>query len=409
MTTPSKQGAACFAIETNFAENTPVFGTRAPILDAVDLSGFDQTKLVPANVVQGRNEGVSHIKGPMVATFKLKFYWTGHGSATSGATALTTLGTILKLILGGGQASSASGTTCDTGSAADDLTTIAANGFAAGSLLRVGTGGIGADGRANGQWAVVEDHSSNDCNLLTALPGAPNSGDVVHSSEVVFLADEIKSSRWLLQTAGQQIEAHGCYPTGITISNLNAGQLVTIDVDMAAAWWKPAAATFPTATAFESGGPFQPAPVGGGSFFLQPVGTATRATRNVRDVQISIKLGVAALPGPNGVHESQTIVGVCRTMDEVSLTFTEDAEAATTTPALAAIHDSSTKYHCLYGWNTTAGAAGAFYFPSLCVMGKKPTQQDRDGINSTTIQFAAYQGPNTNTDLAKSSFRGALA
>jgi hypothetical protein len=408
MATYSKLGAVSYETESSWGENVATYGTRLAVLAAVDLSGFKQDKIVPDRVVQYRNDDTAHIIGPMDGTFKVKLFLAGHGAATSGATAMTALGTLLANVFGAGAVSAASGTTTSGGTAAVP-TTVASGTFSAGSLCRIGTGGIASDARGAGQFLAIGTHVTTTLTLLTAAPGAPNAADVLHSAETIYADDSaaVTSSRWRIQSAGLQIEAHGCFPTDVTIGDITPGAVPFVEVTFRASWWKFVAATFPSATSVDA---FNPAPVGAGSLFMAVKGTATRATRTIRDISINYKLGIAPQMGVNGVNEYQTICGAIRTGDDIRVNITEDADAATTTPVLAGFWDGTSEYHMLYTLNPTAGQAVGMYFPAMRVVGSRPTQMDKDGVNSVSVELKANTNIATATNaLTLSAFRLGLA
>jgi len=405
-------GFLAYEAESTFGENVSTFTTGISTLAPVDTSGLSHAKVAAGRTVQFLQGGDPHISTVMGGSFKTKHYLCGHGSATSGSMSLTDVPTLLGIILGASSAS-ASGTTF-TGGTATAPTTTSSGTFAAGALVRAGTGVAGStasDTRGSGQVAAISTHATTTLNLLTALPGAPNNADVLHSAEMVYIteaaATAITGTRWLLQSANLEYECHGCYPTAIAINGLGPdGSLPSFDVTWGVSWFKYSTATFPSATSPQK---FLPAPSGGAnySFFFQTQGTATRSTRTVRSMSISINLGVTPIMGPGGTNQYQVIVGATRTPSSIAWEWVEDAPAATTSPQLET--DWTTTMHGLLTLSATAGSAMGIYSPKLCPMDSKPVQFNDGGLNRVRYRYAAYAGDTTTTDLTASAIRFGFA
>jgi len=401
---PSVRGAICYELESAFAEDVTTFATlRLPVVGAVDTTGLKHDKQDAQRVVQRRNDGTQPILMTQGGSVKMKFWLTGHGSATSGATSLSGMETFLGYVFGASAVSSSTGTTATGGTAAAP-TTAAANGFTAGSLGRLGTLG---DGRGGGQFFAVSSHSASTLNLLTAIGASPTNGDVVYSAATISVKEDPttattpSSIRLLLQTANLEYECHGCVATNVTFGGLAAAQVPYVEVTFSIAWWRYSIATFPSAVATET---FQPAATATGIMFLNSVGTATYATRTVRDFSIDYKLGMEMLMGSGGIGTYQAIVGAARTPDAITVSWVEDADAATTTPVLPGYGTGTTAYHLLYTCNPTAQKAVGFYFPNLCVT-NVATQMSQNNVNRLKITAQAYTGTTTTTDLTASAFR----
>jgi len=394
-------------------ESASIFGEditptiRMMLVDRVDLSSLSHEKLEPNRTTQLLHDGTPHITGPQGGTVTTKHYLTGHGSATSGATALTSLATLLLNVFGAAAASAASGTTF-TGGTATAPTTTASGTFIAGSLCRAGVKG---DGRADGQWAAISSHAATTLNLLTGLPAAPNNGDVLHSAETINVLElpaslgAIRGITWRFQTANLQYDCHGCYAQSARFTVPVNGGLPFVEITWGVAWWEPVAGTFPTAT---SGELFQPGPSGpGGSFFLNAVGTATRAVRTITSFSINVNLNTKPIMAPGGITNYQAIVGARRAKPDITVEWEEESPAASTTPQSDT--DWDTQYHALLSCCVAPGSALAFYFPRLCPMGPKPVQGVTDDLNRQPRRYAAYSGNTQTTDLTASAMRIGLA
>jgi hypothetical protein len=408
----SKASALCaaqYVTESTFGEDaTPTI--RMPILDTVDLSGLTHAKVAAQRAVQYMQDDTPHITTIQGGSFRTRFYLTGHGSSTSGATALTSLATLLQHVFGAAVVSAASGTTA-TGGTATAVTTAASATFAAGSLCRIGTGAGASDARGGGQFAAITSHVTTTLNLLTAIGAAPTNGDVVYSAEMVHTLElpaslaAVTGLSWRLFTANLQVDCHGCYASSLTLNLPVNGDLPTIEIEWQVAWWEYISATFPTATAMEE---FTPAPSGpAGSFYFQAKGTATRATRTPTALTISIATNIVPLMAPGGVGQYQACVGARRTPMEIMWEWEEEAPAASTTPQSDTDWDE--QKHALYTLNSVIGRAVGVYSPRLIPADQRPVQHSTDGLNRQRRRYKAVTGDTRTTDLTASALRIALA
>ncbi len=410
MSRPSSLGFFRYEAESTFGENTATFATRLPVLDSIDVSGLEQSMIDPARVQQHLLGGSKKIPGPMGGAFKLKLHLTGHGSATSGATALTSLGTFLGVAVGNAAVAASTGTTATGGTAAVP-TVAAATGFSAGALARIGVKG---DGRGEGYFVPVSSHSGSNLNLLLAAPAAPNNADVVHSAEMVYpqelvgASDDaaVNSFRALLGTGNLVYECHGCWVNAYTIGGLANGEIPFIELDCSVAWFAlNSAITFPVSTSVET---FTPVPTAGGNFVMGAVGATTRTNLAIRNFEMSVALGSAPIMAPGGVNDYQTIVGATRTTGTVNVTLTLDAETDPADNEFLNWLTNASKQLC-YTLNTQPGAAIGLYFPNLVRSGKRPVQMSENDINRQKLEFQAITATTGSTDLALSAFRIALA
>jgi len=407
MANPGSLGSITYETEASFGVDTTTFATlRLPITAPIDASGLVHNKIDSERVVQYRNDGTAWILGTMGGSFKTKLYLPGHGSSTSGSPTLTGLETLLGYVFGNVALSATASTTATAGTAAS-WTSAASGTFSAGSIM---FGGSLADTRGNGQAHVISTHSGTTMALLTASNGAPNNGDVIFPTATIYPSEAptsttVTSLRFLLQTANLMYECHGCYPTAVAISGLNAGELPTIEITWAVAWWRYSTSTFPSTVATEA---HNPGAVAAGSLFVNDVGTSTRAVRTWRNFTVEYTLGMETLKGPGGVNAYQDIVGCRRTPDKIKVSWTEDADAATTTPVLPGYGTATTRKHMLYTSSTAAGSRIAMYFPNLAISNVAIQKVDQN-LNRLTCEAMAYTGPTTTNDLTLSSFRMAFA
>lgn len=397
----SALGALLYETETVFGEVTTTTATRLRPIGMVSLD-LQQAGLKQDILKQYPNEGVAYARGPQGGTISFEVNLTGLGSTAAGAAPASALSTFLGTVFGSTATGLATGTTATGGTATVPLTT-AANGAAAGSLVKVGAK---ADGRADGQFGAVASHATNSLTLLTALPAAPNNGDVIYASRMVYgkqtpsTASDVASVRFRFQTSLQQYIMHGCYPTSAEVS-INVGAVPRVKVTYSVSWWETTTGTFPSAVSVQD---FTAAPVTGGSLFMNTVGTATRATLAARSVTFSLGLNNMSEPGINAAGEYQLITGASRGPETLNVEFVIDSQAAGTESYL-----ELAAQHALYTMSTGDGRALAFYWPNLRQMEQKPSQFDDGGLWRMRLKFEATTGTDTTSDLTLSPWRMAMA
>ena len=334
----------------------------------------------------------------MGGSFKTKLHWTGHGSTMVGSPTVDAAETFLALAFGSAVNLSATSSTTLTGGTAAVPTTTASGTFDAGGLCRVGVLG---DGDGDGQLYSITTHTALDLTLRGALNGAPLSGAVlypvfqIHGPEAPTTT-AVTGTRFLLQTANLQYEAHGCFPTAVAIDGLNPGEVPTIEITWSVSWWRYSTATFPSAAT--QTGPFNAAAIAAGSRNVQDVGTTTRNARSYRNLTLNHTLGVEPLMGPGGVSANQKIVGARRTPDKIEISWTEDADAATTTPVLPGYGTGTTFKHIEFTGSTADGSAFGFSCPRVCIT-NIATQKADGNLNRLTITGRAHTSTTTTTEL----------
>ncbi len=411
MAGPSALGAIEYATEASFAVASTTFdGHRVPVLGMVNASGLVHSKEVAGRVEQYRQGGSQHVLMGQGGSFTMKVDLSGHGSTTAGSPTITAYETLWKYVFGNGALSATASTTYSGGTATAPTTAASAT-ISAGGIVFSGTLG---DGRGNGQAHAVSTHATTTLNLLTGLDLLPTNGDVVYPA-VCFYPSEtpsagldgtIGSLRFRLLTNGLQYSCHGCAITGVSFTGLNTGERPQAELTVTVARWSAVSATFPSALATNTD---NPAVVAAGSFFLNDVGTATRALKTIRSFSLNYTLGIVPLMGPGGVGAYQSIVGYRRTVDQIGVSWTEDADASpTATPVTQGYGTAATSKHALYTLSTTAGSRVALYFPKLCIS-NVPVQFDDGGINRMKVEATAYTGGTTTNDLTASAMRMAWA
>jgi hypothetical protein len=402
-------GALLYETETNFGEAVTTTATRIRPWGTVtyDLSHPGQRPEVLRN---RPHDGAPYVRMPMAGTIAFDIPLPGLGSTAAGAAPASDIVTLLGTVFGVSGTGLATGTTVTGGTAAIPVLT-AATGIAAGAVVKFGVKG---DGRADGQFAAVGSHATNNATLLTALPGAPIATDVVYASRMVYESqtpgtyESITSLRILFVTAQQAYLCHGCYPTGAGFS-VNVGEIPKVRLTYAVSWWEPRSSTLPSAVSVQD---HSPAPIAGGSMFLNAVGTSTRATVLARSVAFNVGLNNIGEPGVGGYDEHQLITGASRAPGSATLEMTIDSEAAGT-DTYGALFDVSentrSNMHALYTMTTGDGRATALYFPNLTPVEARPVQFDDSGLLRRRLRFEALTGTTTTSDLTLSPWRLALS
>lgn len=397
-----------YEAETSFGETTTTAATlRLPLCEPVDTSGLKHGLIDAALTKQNGMDGVAWIPGTMEGSFKTKMWLFGHGSATSGATSIGLIETLIaNYVLGSGSGaavSAASGTTA-TGGTAAAWTTTASGTIAQGAIIALGALN---DGKGNGQ-CYVGTHATTTFTPLNQPAGAPTNGNVIYSGVTGYTQSTTstqKSARFLLQNKGYQYLCHGCVPTSYTLAGLNDGEVPSIEITWAVAWWEYSSATFPSTATTET---FTPAVTAAGSFWMNNVGTATYQVRNtIRSFTIEHKLNTILLPGPGGVNQYQKYVGAFRGLggETVKISFTDDSESTTTTPFWQGLQKAGTAQHLMRTLNAVNGKQMAFYFPNLNFADDISVQMNDGGVNRVKVSMIANTGPDTTSELTKSAMR----
>ncbi len=409
MSNPSRLGALVYQAESAFGEDFTTFTTfRLPTIGPIDVSGLVHNKIDPDRTRQYRQDGTPYVLGTMGGSITTKMYLCGHGSTTAGATAVTSYETLLGLVFGGGPTVSAASGTTAAGGTATVPTTVASGTFTAGTIAFFGAAN---DARGGGQAVVVSSHSTTTLNLIAGIAAVPTAGDVIFSGVNMHclespIGSPMTSVRFAALSGNLSYELHGCVPTGYTISGLNPGETPTIEVTWSVAWWRyTTSVTFPTLVASDT---TNPAVCAGGSLFVQDVGTASRATRSYRNLSIDCTVGVELLKGPGGVNAYQDTIGAVRTTNDYKISWTEEADAATTTPVLPGFGTAGVAKHVLWTSATAAGSRIAIYMPNVHII-NVATQRADQNLNRLTVEGMACTGPNTANAITLSALRVAFA
>jgi hypothetical protein len=341
-------------------------------------------------------------KGPRTARLRFKTYWVGHLTAPTGALVESWQQRLLGDGLGGNGLSS-SGDTIASAASASVVTLTDASDWAAGMVGRVGAKG---DGRGDGQAFVVGSKATHTLTNLVALPGTPNAADVVYAAALAYHVEgaTLQTKRFccLHADTGAQIFLFGAQLAGVEFDIPTTGGKPTIEFTYEAAYWERAAKTFPDSTAL---GVADCAPVGGGSVFINALGTATRELITPESISLSLDMQLSPIIGPGGAGLYQQIVGWTRTAMKAVCTMSIPWTAAYETWWDAENHLMTNK-HILATLNVVNGRSIGFYLPNVFPAGSRPTLPRN--VNEQTyvdVTFSATEGPNTASDLTRSSVR----
>jgi len=398
----STLGTIAWDTESSWGEAVTTFTYGIQPNGPVELTGIKQPMLPGERTVARRNDGTTGIPGAF-EDVELSFscHLTGRGATSASSVSLSDLYRLIGTALGTSAVAASSGDTLTGGTTAAPATT-GASGFSAGSIAAIGALG---DGDGNGQAVAVSTHSSNTLNLLTEIDGAPANGAVLYAPDLAYTSPStcaLTGVRMRAQTADYQYTLHGGWCSSISFTGLNPGEKPGVSFTYKFSYAAPLAATFPTTPTADT---FTPRPVTAGSCFFNSVGTTTRAKLAVRSFGINIALNVVPVPGPDGVNAFQKWVGATKIMDQITVSCVVDSEGADTTPTYWDAWLTNAKSHLLYTACIGDTYGVAFYFPALCYMGDRPTQNSTNGRNTIPLQFMAYNGATTTSDLTLSAMR----
>jgi hypothetical protein len=378
---------------------------RAPI----DCSGIEQKKIAMQQTSAYRGDPGDWILGTFEPTWKTKLHIPGHGSSTSAAVTITAFETLLGIIFGN-SAMIATGSTLTGAGTANAPTTTDSATLLPGQLVPLGALG---DGKGEGQFYPVVSHATTTLTLGVDLQASPGAGNVRYAGAMVYPHSDatntnITGIRMAVATANCQYLMHGAFATAVSITGFNPGEVPALEVTWKAAWFEYKNSTFPTAVAGDS---FNPAATAAGSFVVNTVGTTTNTstTRRVyRDMSVDINIGTIECRGPGGFNAYQDIVGAKRGEDSCKVTWSEYAEATTTTPTLPGFGTAANRLHAVLTLSTANGSRVGFYWPSLRVM-NVPRLVNVNNLNGYRIECMAGPGPTTTSALTLSKWRMALS
>jgi hypothetical protein len=409
MSNPSALHEINYEAEGSPGEDVDTVATyKLHLREPVDTSGLEQKKIAPGTVSAYRGEMGDWILGTFEPTFKTKLALPGHGSVTTGAITISALETLLGIVFGNA-VTTATGSTL-TGGTATIATTTDSGTLDPGDLCFVGALG---DGDGEGQCYPIATHTAQNLTFLVDMQGAPANGAVRYGGTTIYphtspTSTDYTGVRMAIASANVQYLVHGCFPTAVTITGLNPGEVPMIDITWTGCWFEYKNATLPSAVASDT---FNPAATAAGSLVVNTVGTSTNnsTTRRIyRDMSLEIDLGTVLCRGPGGFNAYQDIRQAKRGQSSCKLTWSEYAEATTTTPELPGFGTATNRKHAMLTLSTADGSRVAFYFPSLRVM-NVPRRIDVGGINGYRIECMACPGPTTTSALTLSPWRMHLA
>ena len=412
----SAPGAIAYESEDSFADaadNTITTALRCRD-DQIDVSGLQRPMMDRGGKFPRMNESDPFSLGAFnLGTFTTTFDLGGHGSTAAGSLTETDLSKLLAHVFGNTDV-----TQVGTAAVDDDANTVtkvidAEATTIVGGIIRVGDLG---DGFAEGQAGVVSATDGTDHDLLTALPGIPQTSDNVYAMQMVYPVSAVASGgiltssgaasnntlRFLLYTANGVYVARGCACTGVTITGLTSGEVPQIALEWSSVAWSPLGSiTFPPTETTDAK---PPVPTAAGSFFINSVGTTTRVTDNPVAVTFNVGQGMVPLTGPGGETNGQNIVGWRRIPAESTLSVVFEAQAQTATPTYWLTANPTVPRHALYTLNPVDGSALAFYWPRL-IQTNNPLQEATNDLNTVTVEFRCATGATTTTELTLSAWR----
>lgn len=392
-----------YEAESSWAEDVTTFAThRLPLIS------FDHAlsqEMIDPGGVYGDPEGgpTGYIRGKMGGTVTMRLDLPGHGATTAGSPSIDPIETFLGIVFG---TRALSATASDTASGADDTTTIpttAASGFSAGGLVFIGALG---DGDGEGQCYPVVSHASSEMSLGVAMPGAVAANAVLYPVAMMYPSSSLTSravtgTRFRILTGNLCYECHGCWPQSVSITGLSPGERPQIEIVWGVSWFRETASgTIPSAVTSNR---HNPGIIAAGSLHVQDVGTTTRNARTCRSFSINYGLNVMPQMGPGGVNAQQVVVGAVRGGNTITVTWSEDADATTTTPVLSGYATDGVNKLIMWTSRPTIGKRIAILLRNVCIT-SYAVQHVTDGINRLEITGRAHTGGTTTNDLTKAPF-----
>lgn len=399
---PSRLAAALYEAEASFAEDVDTFGTHLQLVGP-PVQAFTQEKQTQDQTRQRPHESLQDVRMPLGGTLTTIHHLTGHGADPTGVLTATDLYDLLAIVIGGSDAT-------DVGNTADGAGTVSAPGVNGGTFGNGGLVTIGdlSDPRGGGQAYAVDNLAALVLTLLTDLPATLNAGDVIHAMLQIFPSNDpltscaVTSTRWLIQSANKIFSAHGVFPTSISFSNLNTGQIPQVEIVWTVARWKEVAIpTFPTAIPTDAKTPIS---VGAGSLFFNLVGTSTRQELNIRDIEITINLDIRGIPGPGGVDVYQMMQSSARHNANMVMKLVADSQDFDFAALYTGDEATQAFEHILYTLTPVAGKAVAFYMRSGKIIQPRPTQVAVDDLNRVEVMFESNTHTVTTSDRTLSDW-----
>lgn len=381
-----------------FTARIPVLGCRAGFQSGRSSDGSLQNRLATSRP--------GYLLPRSGGTFEIDVYFCGAGVDTqTGALAHTWLTKLLSDGLGGGDISQVGGV---FGAGATTASWASATGTRTrGAVCR---GGQKGDSRADGQAFVVGNPVTGS---LVALPGTPNAGDLIRAGIMMYPAETLGVTKRFLVgfnstfANGAQYVFHGCQLSGLTLKIDHMG-VPQLTLQYRYAYWREVAGfTIPSAVALAD---CKAAASAGGSYFLQTVGTTTRALEAATAIELRIMLGLQERTGQGGVAALQNIIGWDRTQCDANLTLSVPWNSTKPTEYDSDGSDSISKHFLATlsaggGQTANEGRHVGFYLPSIYPIGQRPAYTAWNGLLYQPIVYDCAEGPDTTNDLTRSVFR----
>lgn len=414
MSQSSQLQAVLYNTESSVGDpSVSTFGTALPLIDTVDLSGLARKKVKVPHIKQYMNEAHHDQLAPFEEQkITLKFRLAGLGATCAGAVPSSDLWTFLGIMLGTLGNGLATGGTFTGGTAAAPTTSMASG--AAGGLVR---GGAVGDGRAGGQWIPVNTHAASTLTPFIALPGAPNNGDVLYSSKVLYPTEDPgetpTSVRFKILTSNGHFILRGCQlaPNGFRVTGSMPGGVLDVELDITVAHVATTSDTFPSATVPQrhAGGPA----LVNGSVAIVAVGSTTRTTYAAREVALQFNVGCDAFKGPEGGSEGQLITAYRRTSNGLIITMVVDAEATGThtwrTAFDADPNTAAVYYQVLLSLLVHDGRSVGIYAGRCKLCDVQPMQMSHEGFNRVRLTFEATTRTTESSAQRRSSWMVGIA
>lgn len=381
------------AAALSFTGNIPLYG--APTFTPThmrDPDGSSQPRLAV--------EAPGH-PGARSGRLSFKTYWIGHLSSPTGALTQTWQQKLLADGLGGGK-TDAAGTTLSAASSASSFTATAIGNWAAGYIGRVGAKG---DTKGDAQPFVVGAVAGSVITALNALPATPANTDVLYGAQLAYHVEgaTLTTKRFclLFPDTGNQMHFFGCQLASIEF-DAPVGGKPTITWTYEVAYHQRATRSFPDATTL---GVADCATFGGGSIFINDVGTTTRATLTAQAIGLTMDLGLSPIEGPGGAGDYQYIVGWTRTNAKASI-MASIPWVSTYETWWDTANQSLVYKHILAALNVGNGRSIGFYAPRCFPMGQRPNATKN--INDQTyvdVAFGCTESLVVTNDLTRSALR----
>lgn len=361
-----------------------------------------QPRIPDAGIVQRLAEKLPGHLGVRSAELTFTTYWGGHNTTSAGALTETDQQQLLGDALGGNDVAQVGGTV-DATSTSTSLVYAGGESLIAGGVCRVGAKG---DARADGQ-ATVTSGASSPNTTLVALAANPNAGDALYACQLAYpdesAAAITKRFCWMSSTTNAQYMVFGCQLASVTFNiPMDGSDLPTITWTYNCAYWQRQARTFPDSLSATQP---QCAPVAGGSFFINDVGTTTRVTKNIAEMTLTLDLGLQPVIGSGAVGTYQTVTAWQRTMFGASIEIKKPWESGDETTFDTA-NASLTYKHALFTANGIDGRSVGFYAPRLQPAGNRPSAvtvvNDQD---YHTVLLECREGATTTNALTRSAVR----